>query len=190
MKNAEQNLKLSVIVAENANPKQRELADWLVTALADLDVEAHLGTKKANEEASCEERHEQGVEDEGAPKTPLPDKEEPSSSKGPAAAYEGTFDEDDWDDCFLDPELSVEREVAKERTRGFLTGLFTAWLVTGTGVLLLHLIRSGLRWLSGLTDIPFDVLIGLGMLAVLALFFMKETRQLAARLIDWFDFDF
>lgn len=191
MKNAEQNLKLSVIVAENATPKQRELADWLTDALAALDVEAHLETKTANQEASCEEHHEQNVADEGKPKTPLPGKEEPSSPEEPHMTCEESPDQEDGDDDWpLDPVLSDEREIAKERTRGFLIGLFTAWLVTGAGVLLLRLTRSALRWLAGLTDIPFDVLAGLGMLAVLALLFKRKTRVLATRLIDWFDFDF
>ena len=187
MKKEDTNLKLSVIVSETATPKQRKLADWLTTALAELDVEAHLEQEAPDEDNAPKEYREQSVPDEGKPKTPLPEKEEFSSNK------DGSFlpDDESWEDSDpWPPEPDEDRESIKERTRGFLTGLFTAWLVTGAGVLTLRLARSCLHWLAELTDIPFDVLVGLCFLAALALFLRRKTRQFALKIASWFDFDF
>ena len=194
MKTEGKNQNISVIVSENATPKQRRLADWLVSALAELDVEAEVVQDPVIEAASAKEQGEQNVADEGKPRTPLPDREKTSSceeSEEPHMTHkESAAQEDGEDDWLVDLEPSDEREVAREHTKGFLIGVFTAWLVAGAGALLLRLTRSGLRWLAGLTDIPFDALVGLVLLTVLALFFKRKTQRLTDRLIDWFDFDF
>lgn len=192
MKNAEQNLKISIIVAENAIPTRRELADWLADALTARDVEIHLEAKPANREDADEEHCEQSTADEGKPKTPLPDKEEPSSPEEPPVTHEESPDQEAGDDDWqpMDPEMSAKYEIAKERTRGFLIGMYTAWPLTGVGILLLRLTRFGLRWLAGLTGISVDVLIGLGMLVVLALILRRKTGKLTGHLVNWFNFDF
>lgn len=192
MKHAEQNLKISIIVAENAIPTRRELADWLADALTARDVEIHLEAKPANREAAGEEHREQSVADEGKPKTPLPDQEEPPSPEEPPVTCEESPDREDGDDDWppVNPELSDKYEIAKERARGFLIGMCTAWPLAGVGILLLRLTRAGLRWLAGLTGIPVDVLVGLGMLAVLALILRRKTGKLTRCLVNWFDFGF
>lgn len=192
MKHAEQNLKISIIVAQNAISTRRELADWLADALTAQDVEIHLEAKPANQVDTCEEHGEQSTADEGKPKTPLPDKEESSAPKEPPVTHEESPDQEDGDDDWppMDPEQAAKYEIAKERTRGFLIGMYTAWPLTGVGILLLRLTRAGLRWLAGLTGISVDVLVGLGMLAVLALLLKRKTRKLTSHLINWFNFDF
>ena len=192
MKNAEQNLKISIIVAENAIPTRRELADWLADALTARDVEIHLEGKPADREGTGEEHCEYSTADEGKPKTPLPDKEELSSPEEPPVTHEESPDQEDGDDDWppVDPELSEKYEIAKERTRGFLVGMYTAWPLTGVGILLLRLTRYGLRWLAGLTGLTVDVLVGLGMLAVLALILRRKTGKLTRCLVNWFNFDF
>lgn len=185
MKPNETKSEVTVILAKNATEKQHQLADWLVNALADLDVEVHLEQDAPDGEDSPEEHHEQSVPDQGKPKTPLPDQEEPSSQQDLLSSAD-----EDWADDLFPLEPDEDRESAKERTRGFLIGLFTAWLVTGAGVLLFRLARTALDRLAQLTDIPFDVLVGLCMLSALALFLRRKTRQFVARIADWFDFDF
>lgn len=158
---------VTVIVTENATKEQRDLADWLVSELARIAAETD---------------EEDPVPDEGKPKTPLPEEEEPSSDQEPPSSID---DEDFWP-----TEPDEERECVKERTHGFLTGLVTAWLVTGAGVLILRLARTALRWLAELADIPFDVLVGLMILTALALLLRRKMRQFVIKIANWFDFDF
>lgn len=151
--------RISVVVSDQATAKEKELAEWLVCEM---------------EFAADELENEQSVEDEGKPKTPLPE-EEVSSCEDP---FEGEF--------FPDFESKEERAGEETRMRIFFTGLVTGWFVIGFGILLALAGRKVFGWLAETLAIPPDALIGLGLTFLLAMLFRRKIKQAAARLTHWF----
>jgi len=174
MKREDKLMNLLTLMTEAAE-EQRQLIDRLGSTLTGLNEEEPPRSESGSTPAPSSE--------DEIPSSPTEDAPRATAAGPPMDAEEETED----DPFPLEPDESPQS--LKARTYGFLTGLFTAWLVTGSGMFLFRLSRTVLRCLSNLTDLPFDVLVGLLLLSVLALLLGRRARQLANRLIDWFTHD-
>ena len=174
MKREDKLMHLLALMTEAAE-EQRQLIDRLGSTLTDLNEEEPPRSESGSTPAPSSEEEIPASPTEDAPR---------ATAAGPPM---DDADETEDDSFPLEPEESPQS--LRARTHGFLAGLFTAWLITGSGMLLFRLARTVLRCLSNLTDLPFDVLVGLLLLSILALLLGRRTRQLASRLIDWFTHD-
>ena len=152
----EKNSLLAVLMADAPSSKAQELAAQLAEEWDTMDA--------------GQEEHTPSL-DEGKPKTPLPENEDP---------YLPDFESEE--DFFVTEE---ERSQTAAQTKAFLMGLISGFLLIGAGFLVFLAGRSVLSRLSELWEIPPDALIGISLLFILAILLRSRAGKLASRFAAW-----